>query len=360
MPDRGVGRAHVLRYRVHAQGLDAKQARPDASVLDLGVQDTGPDGSAWALELRRCSLPADDLFLAWTLRGAPHAYRRSEAAGVAAATWPWSDTDAAKRIFDAATPLRTAGIGILDALSTVAGEMRDVVRSPTVKGELSAALTERLEAPYLRYCRACEATHTYEQPFRIAGLHAGLELEAGTSPPVLRRLPGWRGPAKKVPAHLDPVRATLHLLGPATPKLVAGYLDTTVREVAAHWPDDVVPVIVDGQELQVLAADEPALRDPPAAEGVLLLGPFDLFLQGRDRELVVPDPAARKDLWRTLGRPGAILDGHDLVGSWRPRTFGARLKIEVRMWSGGEPPSGLAEQAERLADFRGKTFAGLA
>ena len=38
-----------------------------------------------------------------------------------------------------------------------------------------------------------------------------------------------------------------------------------------------------------------------------LLGPFDPFLQARDREVVVPDPAHRKDLWRTLGRPGGVL-----------------------------------------------------
>ena len=360
MADRDLGREHVLRHRVHAQGLGASRAVDDSPVLDLGVQDTGHGGYRWALEVRRCTLPPEDLLLAWTLRGAPHAYRRAEAAAVAAATWPWSDADAGKRIFDAATPLRKAGIGILEALEQVAGEMADIVGEPTVKGEVSTELSARLPAPYLRECRPCRAVHTYEQPFRLAALHAGLELEPDTSPPVLRRIPAWDGPAEQVPPHLDPVRATLRLLGPSTPALVAGYLDTTVKEVAAHWPDDVVPVTVDGQQLQVLAADEESLRHPPDASGVLLLGPFDLFLQGRDRELVLPDEAARKDLWRTLGRPGAILDGHELVGSWRPRSSGLTLRLAVEMWSGGEPPAGLAEQAERLAAFRGQTYAGLA
>lgn len=360
MTDRPVTREQVLRHRVHVQALDARRSRRDSPVLDLGVQDTGTDGAAWALELRRCTLPAEDLLLAWTLRGAPHLYRRAEAPEVAAATWPWSDADAGKRIFDAATPLRKAGVGILDALETVAGQMREIVSRPTVKGDLSAALTERLDEPYLRWCKPCGATHTYEQPFRIAGLHAGLELEPGTSPPVLRRIPGWRGPAATVPAHLDPVRAVLHLLGPSTPALVAGYLDTTVAEVRAHWPEDVVPVSVEGTRLEVLASDEAALRDPPAAQGVLLLGPFDLFLQGRDRELVVPDAAARKDLWRTLGRPGAVLDGHELVGSWRARTTGSRVTVSVETWSGDDPPAGVLEQGERLAAFRGRQFAGLA
>jgi len=47
------------------------------------VQGTGPDGSAWALHIRGVDNPLfDDLALAWTLRGAPHAYRR-EAEGTA-------------------------------------------------------------------------------------------------------------------------------------------------------------------------------------------------------------------------------------------------------------------------------------
>lgn len=354
-------REQVLRFRIHAQQLDAGRAQRDAAILDLGVQDTGPDGAAWALAVRRCTIDPDDLFLAWTIRGAPHAYRRAEAAGVAAATAPLDEADAAKRVFDAARPLRAADIPVVDALAHVADTMRDIVTRPTVKGDLSGALTDRLDDPYLRWCNPCQATHSHEQTFRIASLAAGLELEPGTSPPVLRRIPGWRDPAARVPAHLDPIRGVLRFLGPATVADVAGYLDSPTKVVRAHWPDDAVAVDVEGTERFVLDDDRAALRRPPEVEGVRLLGPFDLFLQGRDRELVVPDAAARKDLWRTLGRPGAVLDGAELVGSWRPRASGQKLRIAVEMWSGrAEVPDGVEEQAERLAEFRGVTFAGFA
>ena len=68
--------------------------------------------------------------------------------------------------------------------------MRKIVTKPTTKGEISRRLSDELGAPYVRYCRVCKATHSYEQPFRLAALQAGLVLQPGTSPPVLERVPG--------------------------------------------------------------------------------------------------------------------------------------------------------------------------
>ncbi len=257
--------------------------------------------------------------LAWSVRGAPHAYRRHQAGAVAAA-------------------------------------VRDVVRSPTVKGEVSTELTRRLPEPFHRHCRPCDAIHLYEQPFRLAALQAGLELVPGTSPPVLRRIPGWRGRTVDVDDGLDLVRAVLHLLGPCTPQQVAEYVDSPVAEVRRHWPGDAAEVTVEGERRAVLAEDlESLIRAPETSAGVRLLGPFDLFLQARDRALVVPDGARRKDLWRPLGRPGGVLVGHEVLGTWRPRASGRRLRLEVAAWA---PLPDLTEQAERLAEHRGLSYAG--
>jgi hypothetical protein len=91
---------------------------------------------------------------------------------------------------------------------------------------------------------------------------------------------------------------------------------------------------------------------------VLLLSPFDLYLQARDRELLVPDAERRKQLWVTIGRPGAILRGGDVVGTWRPRASGMKLSLQVNLWKRTSQEA-VAEQAERLAAHRGVAFAGL-
>ncbi|CAA9247131.1 MAG: FIG00816115: hypothetical protein [uncultured Blastococcus sp.] len=351
---RSVTRREVLGLRVRAQQLDRESGTvADTAILDLGPQDTGADGARWALALRGVSAPAeDDLATAWTIRGAPHVYRRADLPGVAAATAPFSDADAGKRIFDASKPLRAAGIPNLTALDVVADAMRSIVTGPMVKGEMSGRLTAVLDEPYLRFCVPCGATHPYEQPFRLSALRAGLELEPGTSPPVLRPIPGFT-PADEVPERLDVVRAYLRLLGPATPKLVAGYLDAPVKDVQARWPRDAVEVDVDGQRRWLLEDDLDALGDPP--RGTRLLAPFDLHLQARDRALLVGDAARAKDLWRTLGRPGGVLVDGEVVGTWRARRTGSGAGVEVSSWDAVDAPTRrtVAEQAERLAASRG-------
>jgi hypothetical protein len=356
-----VTRAQVLRFRAAQQRLGVAGAVDDDPILDLGAQDTGgPAAARWALTLRGREVEDEALVYLWTLRGAPHAYRRAQVAEVVAAVSPYEESDAAKRVFDAAKPLREADIAVLEALRVIAGHLREIVVRPTVKGEVSSALTSRLPPPYLRHCRPCDAIHTYEQPFRLATTLAGLELEPATSPPVLRPIAGWAGPAAAPPAELDPIRAVLHHLGPVTAQQVAGYLDAPVRTVRRRWPDDAVEVTVDGEERGVLAADVPLLEAAVPVEGVRLLGAFDPWLQVRDRSLLVADEARRKELWRVLGRPGAVLVGTEVVGTWRPRSQGERLQLRVEIWDGGPLPDGIAEQAERLAAHRGQAFAGFA
>ena len=340
----------MLRFRVHRHELDREadeqRAVTAVGLLDLGVQDTGPDGSAWALvvrgapiaALRRAATPPAALAIAWTLRGAPHAYRRHDLAAVAAATAPWSEADAAKRVFDAATALRRGDVAVLDGLTTVAGAMRRIVRRPTVKGDVSRRLSDELGAPYVRHCTPCDAVHVYEQTFRLAALQAGLALQPGTSPPVLERVKGFRAPmyrhlADEAEPRFDVIRNYLRFFGPAAVADAAAYIDSPSRAVRERWPEDVEDVTVGERRAAVLSGDLDELRDPPDASDVTrLLGPFDPYLQLRDRELLVPDAARRKALWPTIGRPGAVVAAGEVVATWRPRTTGDELTIVVDPW----------------------------
>jgi len=356
----GVEREKVLGFRVRAQQLDrARGGLADTAVLSIGVQDTGPDGGLWALAIRGVDVSAlsgNELATVWTIRGAPHLYRRDDLGLVAAAIEPFSEADAGKRIFDAARPLKAAGISNIAALNAVGAAMRSVVTRPMVKGDVSTKLTARMDPPYLRFCRPCNTTHLYEMPFRLAALRAGLELQPGTSPPVLQRIPRFARAPQSTDAY-DVVRGYLRLFGPATPKHVAEYLDAPVRDVKARWPADVVEVSVAGETRWVLAEDRARLR-AGTAKTTRLLGPFDLYLQARDRALLVDDPRRAKALWPVLGRPGAVLVDGEIAGIWRPRTAGAKLTVRVELWTRASATvrSATVAQAERLAAYRHVTL----
>lgn len=379
MAVRTVTRRDVLRFRLGQHSLHRQPGTAtvptEVALLDYGVQDTGTGGAAWALSIRGLSSAGlGELCFAWTLRGAPHAYRRSDIAAVAVATAPLSEADAAKRIFDAAKPLRAAGIPVLDALRVVAGRLREIVRAPTVKGDASGRLTEMLDAAYLRSCRPCDTTHVYEMPFRLAALQAGLELEPGTSPPVLRRVSGlrpslYRRLAVEADARFNAIRNHLRFYGPARVRDAAAFLDAPMKDVKAHWPSDAVEVVVTDTGLGgrpeprfVLAGDLEALSaagNQGLVRSVRLVGPYDPYLQLRDRELLVADEARRKDLWRVLGRPGAIVVDGEIAGTWRPSTSSGMLTVRTEWWRSLQPweRAAVDEQAELLAAHRNVVLA---
>src|SRR5262245_45190678 len=184
-------------------------------------------------------------------------------------------------------------------------------------------------------------------PFRLAALQAGLELEPGTSPPVLRRSKGGRASkyrhlAGEAAPRFEVIRNHLRFYGPVRVRDVAAFIDAPAAEVKARWPADAVEVMVsDGpttgraEPRFVLAGDLDALTGggPERSErAVFLLGPFDPYLQLRDRELRVADEARRKDVWRVLGRPGAIVAGGEVIGTWRPQASGTKLAVRIEPW----------------------------
>jgi hypothetical protein len=134
-----------------------------------------------------------------------------------------------------------------------------------------------------------------------------------------------------------------------------------VREVKAHWPEDAVEVQVDGETRWMLDADVAALQGAEAASTTRLLGPYDLYLQARDRATLVTDPAKVKALWPVLGRPGAVLIDGEIAGLWRPRKSGKKFNVAVEPWRDFEAAERklVEAEAEKLAAFRGTALTGL-
>jgi hypothetical protein len=348
-----VDRARVLAYRIAANQFD-RTVRDAAklTVFDLGVQDS-ERSAAPALAAR---LPKDaDLSrftTTWTLRGAPHLHRPADFPALAARLWPLSDADAIARMS------RPKGVTrAREALAQVAEALRDVVRKPMTRGEASERLTPEVPPEVTAWCRGCGATHVTDPIFRLAVLPAGLRFDPDQKTTTFVRQDDWPGVPAETEGFTDLVLDYLRLHGPAGPSEVAGYFATTVTEIKKVWPAGLAEVAVDGKTAWLPEDRLTALRKAPTTPLVRLLPPLDPYLQARDRDLLVPAKEHRGELWRILGRRGALLVDGEITGTWSAKAAGKRLDVTVTPFGEPAPKSALQDEADRLAGTRGLTDA---
>lgn len=360
-----VTRRQVLAHRQEVHGLAERRSELTAlAVLDLGVQNTPPGALVAALSARLdAPLPPDAdltaggaLTLAWTLRGAPHLHRTDALPALAAACWPRDDVDAAARLGWQRKRLAEVGGAARSAYRTVADAVCAALVAPMTKSALSRAVTERVPAELSPFCRPCGVHHVGEQLLRLAALPGGARLVPGSRPLLFEPIPNWPGPPADEAAHSTLVQAAyLRFFPPASDSDLAGFLGTTRAVAVVDRPFGTAPVEVDGRRGAIAEADLDTLRAAEVHDVVRLLPPSDPFLQGRDRELLIPDPEHRKQIWTSLGAPGVVASGIEVIGVWRTTQRSGRLDVAVtrfRPFSAAEWAA-VEDEAERLGVVRG-------
>jgi hypothetical protein len=343
-------------FRLARHHLHERAATPEEAAV-AGLQDTPPGSAATALAARAETGPEglDALVVVFSLRGAPMAVAPADQAAFTLGMEP-PDEKAAQAMLASAWPA-LEGVTAIEALDRVSEAVADALRDgPLAKDDFHQALRERLPSELLWWCRGCGSHHVHPSLWRRTGVRGVLAVVGrdGRSPVF--------GTPPEPPPVADPgaelARRFVHAYGPATPHLLSWWAGITPRHGRALWArieDELVEVELDGEQRWALARDEAALADPPAARGVRLLPGLDPLAGAKDRELLVPEEAVRKRIWRMLGGPGMVLADGEVAGLWRPAKKGRRLVVTV------EPlvpalkrrADELAAEAERLAPFRG-------
>jgi hypothetical protein len=216
------------------------------------------------------------------------------------------------------------------------------------RGEVSTEVSRRVPSELTYYCKSCDAQHIAGNVWQHSGLAGGVQVVSRGRDATLGPIPDAPPQPTENAGIGDLITTYLRFLGPASPAEVAKYLGSTATEMKKVWPDDLAEVQVDGKKRWLPADAVSALSTAERSSGVRLLPGMDPLLQARDRDLVVPDRAQQKEVWRILGNPGVLLLDGEIAGVWRAKTAG-RKRIDLTLTSFGSLPAARRRQIEQEA-----------
>jgi hypothetical protein len=213
------------------------------------------------------------------------------------------------------------------------GRHPDGANSRRVAEELASRLDAFLDGRRMPYGDAGDGLGEVPNRLRYAATTGTVLIRwEGARQPTI-----WTVPPPNVDprdARLELARRYLHVFGPATPSGFsqwAGIAPAGGRAAFDALDGSLTPVRTPVGDRWILTGDEPmfgAHGGPAAPARLLPSGDAYFLLQGADRELLVPDPDRRRDLWTTRVWPGAVLVGGDIVGTWRR----AQADVTIASW----------------------------
>lgn len=378
----------VRAHRLRAHHLDRRY--PASRILEAagacGLQNSPPGGWETALfqRLEGCSLPLlrDALYRdrallqAWSIRGVPLVFPTKDA-GVFLSPLcaqpgeePWVYTRGITGALDALgldfydlLPLAEEACACLEGETVLSKEALDRRLAGVIEPMLPLEVRPAWNSPSMygqpdRQTVGGAAVSFLLRPcsFRgkvVFGAREGI-YPTFTSPVrwLGRPLPDQPGGAREL------VRRFLRCYGPAQVSDFQSWLGCSPKQAKRLWSgiaEELAPVELDGKRRWVLAEDLDLLAQGEEGERLLLLGPHDPYLDLRDRDLILPDKARQRQVWKTVGNPGAVLLGGRVIGFWTVRTRGEKLDVSATLFEPLSPAqrSRLEELVSSYAAFRG-------
>lgn len=352
------------------------------------MQNSPPGGAILSLHARTGGLTREaftaavaeqhSLLQTWSLRGAPYVFPARDAALFTAGVLPPTE-EAARRFLPGVVPsLDALGLGVAEASDLVEAELTGVLAGRAldiheIGAEVAPRIAPRLTAAQRRHWNA-EGPHAPGQPVGEAVVHFLMRIltlrgVACIAPRAENRarfqlvgelLGGPLPDADPGLARAELLRRYLRAFGPARRADFAAWVGVGARDAAAWWElvaDELAPVDTAAGEAWLLAEDLQALAAaelPSAENGPLLLPPGDPYLRAWDRDTIVA-PEWQSRVWRTVGGPGVVLAGGEIVATWRPRKRGRRLTVAVEPFGALARPARAAIEVEagRIGPLRG-------
>jgi hypothetical protein len=213
------------------------------------------------------------------------------------------------------------------------GRLPDEVGARRVAEDLAARVRGLLGGARMTYGEGGRALGEVPNRLRYAAPTGTILIRwEGARQPTI-----WIVPRPEVDARdarLELARRYLHVFGPTTAEAFARWAGIGPQGGVAAFDAlrrSLTAVRTPVGESWILTSDEPTFRSvpgPAAPARFLPSGDAYFLLQGRDRELLIPDGSRRNSLWTSRVWPGAVLVDGEIAGTWR-RALGA---VTIRIW----------------------------
>jgi hypothetical protein len=213
------------------------------------------------------------------------------------------------------------------------GRLPDEVGALRVAEDLAARLRRLLRGERMTYGEAGRALGHNPNRLRYAAPTGTVLIRwDGARQPIV-----WTVPRPEVDprdARLELARRYLHVFGPTTPLAFAQWAGIPAQRGVAAFDElrrSLIPVRTPVGDSWILTRDEPALRSvrgPATPARLLPSGDAYFLLQGRDRELLVPEASRRSALWTSRVWPGGVLVDGEIAGTWRR----ALSTVTIQTW----------------------------
>ncbi|MFI5624128.1 winged helix DNA-binding domain-containing protein [Nocardioides sp. NPDC051685] len=346
------------------------------------MQDSPPGSALLSLHARVDGISAGmvaraiedrSMLLTWSMRGSPYLVPVAEASVYTTGVLPPAETALRHFVQGVERAVDRLGLTLTETADIVAAATREVLPGRQLAinelgAEVAELITPRLTAPQ-REVWIEEGAYAEGQPIGEAVVHFCVRVLAlrrivcfaaraeNKAPFVLTE--EWLGhpveEADPAVARAELLRRYLRCYGPSTRGDFAAWLGVRAGDVDPWWGrlgEELVEVDV-GRTSWILAADLDSLRTSTMPFGVRLLPPRDPYTQLRDRETIV-DKVHHRDNWRTTGDPGTVLVDGEIIGTWRARKNGRRMRVEMKAFEAlsRRHQDALAAEAESIALLR--------
>ncbi|RZS43616.1 winged helix DNA-binding protein [Herbihabitans rhizosphaerae] len=377
----------VIAFRLHAHHLTNR--KPVADLHEVAgacaIQNSPPGSALAALGARVDNVTRErvdelageekSLLQTWCMRGSPFYFPTVDASVFTTGVLPATETARVHLIIGVEGALNELGMGLDEAVEITAEEIEAVLAGRRLAiNELGEELAERIAgalSPAQRKTWQANGPYGTNQPLGEAVVHFCVRIltlrgivcfapRSGNKAPFVLVEEWLGGPLPQ--ADPDSARAALlrrylHCYGPSTRKDFAAWIGVYTGDVDPWWStleDEITPVEFDGGRRWILTQDLDTLRSPPETRGVRLLPPRDPYTQMRDRDTIV-DKRHHREVWKTVGEPGAVLADGAVVGIWRPRKNGRTLSLTINTFRplSAELRKQLHDEADQLAELRG-------